>query len=156
VSEESMTDRTASAASRRLHARAGLALLAVTVAVTLAVSVPLVAAWREQRARYAAGAIQISELEHRLAYDTTPEDVRRWLLTPEFAGLQARPDLVGWARGDADLAISSPATLDAKNWVLHLRFDNARLKFARVGTVDSLDEHPPEAPVARSFEAPRP
>jgi hypothetical protein len=123
-----------------------------TVATILLLAVLIGQLSGRDRATYKRGCAAIRRMEGRLNAATTAEEVRRWLREPDFADLREAP---GLAPRPGEMAVASPGCCCAKNWVLHLRFDGHSLIFSRVGTVDSLDEHPDGAPMARTYELPR-
>jgi len=107
---------------------------------------------RRDHARYERGCAAIWRMESRLNAATNAEDIRRWLREPDLAELREAP---GLAPRPSEMAVASPGCFGARNWVLQLRFEGQRLISSRVGTVDSLDEHPDGAPIARTYELPK-
>lgn len=97
-----------------------------------------------ERPKLRHGAALITALEGRLHKATTRADVEGWLREETFRELKLRD------QGE-ETAVFSPPAGNAENWVLVLRFEGGRLRASRIGTVDSFEDHPHDAPPARTF-----
>jgi hypothetical protein len=122
--------------------RVALILLAAMASVWLGL---LVLMWPE-RGKIERGATQIRAIHSRLSAATSRADVARWLKEPEFRGLSLRTE------GRSDwLIVATPGAGNAENWQLVLEFDGEALRASRIGTLDSLDDHPDGAPPHREY-----
>jgi hypothetical protein len=95
------------------------------------------------------GRRQLIEMRKALHAGSSPADVRRLVSSPGYDHLRIHSDLP--QNADGTLALATGVQCDAKNWILLLEYKGDSLKSVRVGTLDSWNEYPDDAPPPRAF-----
>jgi hypothetical protein len=78
-----------------------------------------------------------SELRNK---QSSSDELRRFLREPRFSGL------ILYDNSASSWAIETPLEFGARNWILYVELSNSKVVEFRVRTIDSMNDHPKEAP----------